>query len=205
MSKKNSEAHVFLKDNVFQYNKISKRIEGMVKILLGTILVLVIIAQVVGLTEGTFIDKIISFIYQQFSGKTLSGVFLIGLIGGLFFLSVPIEILFINAMHRIIVDSFVLGAILFIGLLLSYILDYLMGYYLSSLATKMMSPKQFYGIKAKLNKYGSWLILLFNILPLPSQGLTFVCGVFRYNKMRYFSLWTVGWFIKILALIVFFG
>ena len=195
----------FDRRSVFQYDKFSKKLEGVIKIFLVTLIVLIIIAQLVGLTKGTFIDKGLSFIFNQFSGKTNFGVFMIGLIGGLFFLSVPIEVLFVNALHQIQLDSFILGAILFVGLLISYLIDYFLGYFMSSLATKMMSPKQFYGIKVKLNKYGSWLILLFNILPLPSQGLTFVCGVFRYSKMRYFSLWTVGWFIKIIFLVVFLG
>jgi membrane protein YqaA with SNARE-associated domain len=199
------EEKLFAKDKVFEYDKISKNVEGIVKIIFFSLILILIISQVSGLTKGTFIDSIISFIFNQFSGKTLLNVFFLGLIGGLFFLSVPIEILFINALHNVQIDSFIIGAIILIGLFLSYILDYLIGYFFSPLATKIMSPKQFYGIKVKLNKYGSWLILIFNLFPLPSQPLTFVCGVFKYNKLRYFSLWTIGWFIKIMILIIMFG
>lgn len=205
MDVKNSVEKKISRDNVFEHSKVTKKIEGIIKIFLGVLFVLILIAQFSGLTKGTFIDSILSFIYQQFSGKTIMGVFLIGLIGGLFFLSVPIEVLFVNALHQVNLDSFVLGALVFIGLAISYSINYLLGYYLLSVATKMMSPKQFYGIKSKLNKYGSWFILLFNLFPLPSQGLTFVCGVFRYNKLRYFSLWTIAWFLKILVLIIVFG
>lgn len=199
------EEKKFSRDTSFEYDKISKKVEGIGKIVFFSFIGILLISQLVGLTKGTFIDTILSFVFAQFAGRTLLNVFFLGLIGGLFFLSVPLEIFFINAMHNIQLDSFILGAVFFVGLLLSYLANYFMGYLFSPFATKLMSPQQFYGIKVKLNKYGSWLILIFNLFPLPSQPLTFVCGVFKYNKLRYFSLWTTGWFIKIIILIIVFG
>jgi membrane protein YqaA with SNARE-associated domain len=190
---------------IITYNQKTKKIEGIIKIVIVTILILLIGAYISNVFEGTIIDTIISFIGIQFGSKTILGTFLIGTIGGLFFLSVPIEILYINAIREIQSPGLIaMHAITLIaGLAIAYSIDYLFGLHLSGFSKKLISAKQFYNIKAKLNRYGLWLILLFNITPLPSQALTFICGVFRYNKTRYAAIWATGWIIKITAISTF--
>jgi membrane protein YqaA with SNARE-associated domain len=190
---------------ITEYNKKAKVIEGIIKLAVIALLIILILSYTLKVFEGTFIDTIITFIATQFGSKTILGTFLIGAIGGLFFLSVPIEILYINAIRSSESPTLILGhaVILLLGLSIAYCIDYAFGLYLSGFSKKLISAKQFYNIKAKLNRYGLWLILLFNITPLPSQALTFICGVFRYNKTRYAVIWATGWIIKITVISAF--
>jgi membrane protein YqaA with SNARE-associated domain len=193
------------KEVIVEYNKKAKIIEGIIKIVVISILVILILSYTLKVFEGTFIDTIITFIATQFGSKTILGTFLIGAIGGLFFLSVPIEILYINAIRSMDSPSLIFAhaITLLLGLSIAYSIDYLFGLHLSGFSRKLISAKQFYNIKAKLNRYGLWLILLFNITPLPSQALTFICGVFRYNKTRYAAIWATGWIVKITVISTF--
>jgi len=187
------------KDSIIEYNYKTKRFEGIIKIAVIVGILILITSYMLKVFEGTILDIIISFVVKQFGSQTILGTFLIGAIGGLFFLSVPIEILYINAIRGTESISLITGHALALmcGLAIAYSIDYLFGLYLSGFSKKLISAKQFYNIKAKLNRYGLWLILVFNITPLPSQALTFICGVFRYNKTRYATIWAIGWIVKI--------
>jgi len=187
----------------FEYNIKKKRIEGGIKLLLIGLFILVILTHFFNFFPNSIINIIFDFLKQQFSGKSLLSPFFIGLIGGLFFISVPIEVLFISLIYSLDLNPWVIAAFLFIGLSISYPIDYFIGKLFSKYATKLVSPKQFYKIKAKLNRYGKGVIFLFNVLPLPSQILTFICGVFKYNKIRYFTIWLIAWTIKLSIIVLF--
>lgn len=203
-----SETNIFmdpeaLKTHIQEYQHNHKKIEGIVKISIVILICAVLIAYFSGLTKGTFIDSFINNLGSQFNAKTLTNVLVIGLIGGLFFLSVPLEALFITAIINVKANPFLIIVFMLLGLAVSYSLNYLMGRYMSSFATKLVSPKKFYKIKVMLNKYGKGVVFLFNVLPLPSQILTFICGVFKYNKLRYASLWLTGWTVKLIVIVLF--
>lgn len=186
-----------------EYNKNYKIKEGIIKILISTFLIGIAIAYFTGLTDGTIIETIINFVKSQFIASKLSSLFFIGLLGGLFFLSVPIEALFIGALIKLPYNGFLMASILLLGLFFGYSIDYFMGKYMSSFATKLVSPKKFYKVKIQLNKYGKGLVFMFNVLPLPSQILTFIAGVFKYNKARYFLIWISAWTIKLIVILLF--
>ncbi len=188
---------------VFEYNHRIKKIEGIIKIALISIIGILAIVHFFGLTKGTILDIIMQNIASQFAGNSPLSVFIICVVGGLFILTVPIELLLINAYSKLPTQSHTLFLISLLGLFIAYTINYFVGYYFSKFATKLISPKQFYSVKIKLNKYGKGVIFLFNVLPLPSQLLTFVCGVFRYNKIRYFAIWLFAWVLKLFIIILF--
>lgn len=192
-----------LKNTIQEYDKANKIREGIIKIAIISVLSALIIAHFLGITKGTIIESIINSLGSQFNATNLNNVFFVGLIGGLFFLSVPLEALFITAIINIHTNPVAIMFAMMLGLSISYTINYVMGKYMSGIATKLVSPKKFYKIKVLLNKYGKGLIFLFNVLPLPSQILTFICGVFKYNKTRYFSIWGAGWLIKLSLIIIF--
>ncbi|MGM5483913.1 MAG: VTT domain-containing protein [Nanobdellota archaeon] len=187
-----------LKNLQFEYNSKGKRREAIIKIILGIFIVLLFISVYFNLFQGTFIGSAIKFIKTQIASRTLSGLFMGSIFGGLFFVYVPLEVIFIFSLKQ----NFYLWNIIVMmaGLYLSYNIDYYAGIYFSRYATKLVSPKQFYRIKSKINKYGVWLVVLFNSLPLPSQPLTFVCGVFRYDYKKYFIPWAITWIIKLIII-----
>ncbi|MFW5872126.1 MAG: VTT domain-containing protein [bacterium] len=193
-----------IKSAVIEYNKSFKIKLGILKILLASFILGIFIIIVFDLAEGSLFGDIMSFVKTQIASRSPFGVLLTGMIGGLFFITFPIEIAYVAAIS-ITKNPWSYFFIMLGGLAISYSFNYIAGFWLSKVATNIISAKQFYKIKSKLNRYGNWLILLFNILPLPSQPLTFICGVFRYNKYRYAILWLIGWGIKLAVLTQFTG
>ena len=143
----------------------------------------------------------------MFSG-TLLGVFIFALISGLFFVSVPIEVFYVNFLLQG-GNPWLIMITAFSGFFISYSANYVMGYYMSGVSRKLLSAKQFYKVKIFLNRFGKLAIFSGNLLPfLPSQVLHFTCGVFKYNFARLTMLWAAGWAINLLSItsfIVFFS
>ena len=73
---------------------------------------------------------------------------------------------------------------------------------LSGISKKLISPKKFYRLKGLTNKYGALTIFFFNALPLPSQLLSVILGVFRYNKTRFYVFFLFGQIVKYAAISV---
>lgn len=193
-----------IKNSVIEYNKGFKIKLGILKILIAAFILAFIIMIVFDLAEGSIVGDAISYVKTQIATRSPFGLMLTGLIGGLFFITFPLEIAYIAALSA--TDSpWTYYGIMLGSLAIAYTFNYYAGFWLSKSATNIISAKQFYTIKSKLNKYGNGVVLLFNILPLPSQPLTFICGVFRYNKLRYAVLWTLGWGIKLAVLTQFTG
>ena len=82
------------------------------------------------------------------------------------------------------------------GFICSYTLNYYIGYKLSEISRKLITPKKFYKIKGIINRYGSGAIFAFNLFPLPSQPLAAILGVFKYNKPRFYTLFILGQVFK---------
>jgi membrane protein YqaA with SNARE-associated domain len=187
----------FASNQLFSYNNTYKFWEGIAKIGFGIIFFAFLAAYFLNAFEGTIITTTIEYIKNQIASNTLQGLFILATIGGVFFLPVPLDPLFL----RSVLDAqypWLNFTIMLIGLILSQSLNYLLGAALSRFAIKMIPAEKFYAIKVKLNQYGKTAIFLFNVLPLlPAQPLMFVCGVFRYNKTRLAVIWIFAWVIKL--------
>ena len=97
---------------------------------------------------------------------------------------------------------FMLVGIYLFGLVLSYTINYYLGMRLANLVQKAITPKKFYKIKGIINKYGVGAIFVFNVLPLPSQPLSAILGVFKYNKTKFYVFFVLGQLIKYSAIII---
>jgi len=197
----------FRENKIFSYDRLNKIAFGIFVIFLAALLVLFGVSYFFLRNSDIFIFKylniIISHITLQISGSSILGIFYTTLIGGIFFISVPLEVLFvkfIKAGHPLLIVLIPY----FIGLIISFTVNYYIGFKLSGLSKKLVSPKKFYKLKGVLNKYGPWAILFFNATPLPAQLLTVILGVFRYNKTRFYVLFLIGQFVKYMAISVFY-
>ena len=144
---------------------------------------------------GVLINAVVK---EMWSGSYL-GLFLVGLFGGLFFLSLPIEPLFYMSLGEN--NPFIALVSICVGLLISYSIDYLMGSNLAGISKKLISVKQFYKVKTYVNRRGKMAIFVFHLMGFLSQPVTFIVGVFRYNPKRLFILASAGQIIKFLAII----
>lgn len=166
---------------------------------LGVVALLVLIA-LVAILQGFDIPKAFSIdTLIRAEGATPVHMFVAAFASGLFFLPVPIEVAFIlgvrNGMNPLLA---VLGTVA--GFVLGHTISYLIGLKLSHFVRFIVSPKKLYGLRRKVNKYGSWAVLAFNLLPAPSPQLTFGLGIARYNMVRLIILVVLGNLVKYVAI-----
>lgn len=143
--------------------------------------------------------NIISHIMSNISGSTLMGILYTSLIGGLFFIFLPMEVLFTRFISSGRPFITVL-ALYLLGLSIAYTANYFIGAKLANISKKVITPRKFYAIKGKVNKYGAATIFIFNALPLPSQLLAAILGVFKYNKTRFYVFFLLGQLVKCSAI-----
>lgn len=196
----------FRKDRIFRYNRLNK-IGFSLSLVVFLAAIIVLIITYFFLRDSNIqlfitLNNIINHFSSQIGGATPLGIFYTTLFGGLFFISIPLEVLFIrflNSGNSIII----LFLFYFLGLIISFTANYYLGYKLSSLSKRLISPKKFYKTKGILNRYGAWAIFAFNATPLPSQLLSVILGVFRYNKTRFYVFFLAGQLVKYTAIALF--
>ncbi|MFH1316771.1 MAG: VTT domain-containing protein [Candidatus Woesearchaeota archaeon] len=193
-------------DVIFTYNNIRKKVKGILTIISLVLILSTIVYYVVFLRNSEFIlIRLINFaighIYSQLRELTILGAFYGSFIGGIFFIFLPQEPLFWSFLSKGI-NPAVLFTIQIVGLTIAYAINYFIGNKLSGLSKRIISYKKFYKFKSLINKYGAVIIFIFNVLPLPSQALSTILGVFKYNKTRFFILFFSGQSIKYLVIII---
>ena len=145
-----------------------------------------------------------SFIDREVKNLTPIGMFYISFTGSLFFLFAPIEIFFLLSLEKgapiLILLFFTLA-----GIIPAHLINYFIGLKFGNPILNFMSKKKVYKLRRKINKYGIYAILLFNMLPLPSDLLTFGLGITKYNTARLFLFLIIGNLIKLGFIILLFS
>ncbi|MEE9525869.1 MAG: VTT domain-containing protein [Candidatus Woesearchaeota archaeon] len=195
----------FGESKIFKYNKFNKVLFGTGVIIIVLFLILLITSYLFLKDSNIWLFKNLNFLISHFT-KHISGASLLGalystMIGGLFFLSIPLELLFIKFFNSGRPIMIIL-LFYFIGLFISYSINYFIGLKLSGVSKKLISPKKFYKLKGILNRHGAWAIFVFNAIPLPSQLFAAILGVFRYNKTRFYVFFLLGQLTKYVGLII---
>jgi membrane protein YqaA with SNARE-associated domain len=190
-----------------EYNKFFKRWYGILLIVIICMIAAILISYFsfirnLQLFHGTLIASILLHIKREIFSYSALGIFYIYLFGGMFFIFVPVETFYIAVLNKGTVSSLHL-LMLFFGVLVSYSLNYIIGLRLSRFSKNLISPKKFYNTKILVNRFGKWAILFFNLIGLGSQQLTFVLGVFRYNKTRLLVFTAIGQVLKFVLITLF--
>lgn len=189
----------------FERKRPSGLVIAIITAIIAAIIILFILAIKFPILKDSFLWHFFSHIKYHTSTLSYLGMYYVTLFGGLFFVTVPIEPYFVVAIQRN--NAFIITLAAFLGITISYTVDYILGYKFSNVSKKLISVKQFYKMKAIINKRGSLAIVFFNIIGFGSQQITFVLGVFRYNWIRLALLTFLGQAIKysaILAVYLFF-
>lgn len=197
---------IFREDKIFSYDRLGKVVFSLSVIILAAFFILLAVSYFFLKGSDIFIFKLMNAIINHFtfnlSKSTLLGIFYTNAVGGLFFITIPSEVFYIDSLdsgHSL----FIILVLNFIGLIISYSLNYLIGLKLSGLSKKLISPKKFYQTKGTLNKYGSFAVFFFNAVPiLPSQALSVILGAFRYNKTRFYIFFLLGQIVKYIVITV---
>jgi membrane protein YqaA with SNARE-associated domain len=143
------------------------------------------------------------FIKDQIVNNTILGIFILSILGSLFFLALPSEALFIYFIGNTSLNPLLLILIVIFGNLTGLIFNYLFGFILGERIIKFIFSKNYEKYKKLvLSKWGGLILFIGNIFPGPIEVLTVFYGGFRYNIKKYFYLSLVGRTFKYLILFV---
>jgi len=134
---------------------------------------------------------------------TLVSFAVINFAGYLFILLLPVE-----ALIPLYIAEGYNGWILFVlamsTLLLAQVINYTVGRLMSEdVIHGLIGEKKFTKYKNKINEYGPWTVVFFNVFPLASSVLSLVAGITRFKMKRLLVYTFIGAIIKYLVLIFF--
>ncbi|MFC1648601.1 YqaA family protein [Nanoarchaeota archaeon] len=148
-------------------------------------------------TQGITVMK--SFVENDIKKFTPAGLFYSALIGSFFFIPLPIEAFYIIGLSNGN-SAFWSFFLVIAGLLPGHALDYYIGTKFGPYIMKFVSKKKVYKAKRWVNRYGTYAIIFFNILPLPAPVLSFALGLTKYNFARLFTFLVIGASLKFLGI-----
>jgi membrane protein YqaA with SNARE-associated domain len=197
----------FTSTGYFSYNHKKKKFFGLIYISFFLFIALFIASYIFFLRHMDsriilFIQDIIGHVMFQLKEGTIFGIVYTAFFGGLFFIYMPLEAFFVRYLS-LGYPSIMVFLIYILGMLLSYSINYFVGYRFSNFSRDLIGLKKFYNIKGLINKYGSLLVFLFNAIPFfPSQPLSTLLGVFKYNKVKFYIFFLSGQIIKFTIIII---
>ncbi|MBN2368061.1 VTT domain-containing protein [Candidatus Woesearchaeota archaeon] len=129
--------------------------------------------------------------------KSVIGLSIISFIGGLFFIGYPGEIIFF-LYGRAEYSLFYISAITLTYSMLAQLLNYWFGQLLDKKIIDRFVKDGEGHYHLSLKTYGELFIVIFNILPLPSDILTTFLGMIRYDLKKSMLYTALGRIIKLI-------
>jgi membrane protein YqaA with SNARE-associated domain len=160
---------------------------------------LVVLVSVVDVDFGVFSD-FAGHVSSQVSEGSALGLFYLGGIGGYFIFTFPLEAGFIRG--AVSLPSWLALGIMLAGVGVSYTLNYVTGRYLGHFIRPILGTKSYYKWKSRLGKWGAYVIVVANLIPMISQSFTAVLGVFKYDSRRTALYTGIGQVVKFGVLVV---
>ncbi len=141
------------------------------------------------------------YITNEIESRSLLGLFFACFFGSIFFITIPVELVFIYYLGT---DYFLAYIILItlVGNVLGLIIDYLIGFFLGEKLLKLFMKDNYDRYKRKTNRIGSLLIILGNIIPFPIEIVSVFLGGVRYNFLKFVTFSTLGKLAKFLLLFI---
>ncbi len=174
---------------------------------------LIIILVALGIVFSTFwyyfiqhlpgLSWVVEYIKQEVASVTLSGLFYAHLLGGLFFVPSPDEIIFYYALMKGNTPHLAL-IVATAGYMVAQIINYVLGRKLSGPILTIVSKEKVYKFRRFTNAYGGLTVFVFNVLPFPAPLLTLALGIAKYNFYRLMFWTTLGKVIKYGAIAAFY-
>lgn len=142
-------------------------------------------------------------ISDQIINKTLLGLFYASFLGAMFFVTLPVEAIFIYylSLHH---NVFFIIAVAFIGNMLGMIFNYSFGFFLGKGFIKGLVKNNHDRFKGWIEKFGGVILVIGNIIPFPIEPLSLMYGGFKYDFKTYTILTAIGKIIKFIALAIIF-
>lgn len=140
----------------------------------------------------------------EIAGRTLLGLFYASFFGSLFFIMIPVELLFgyylLEGYSPFLVAVFVITATT-IGMIINYGIGRLIGKGL----LKLILKQKFTVASKRIEKYGSLVVFFGNVIIFPMEAVAVVLGAVKFPFKKYLILTFFGRVIKFWILIYFSG
>jgi membrane protein YqaA with SNARE-associated domain len=125
--------------------------------------------------------------------------------GYLFFLFMPVELMFIFYL-RSGYDLIFLNLIALGTAIVSQSIDYMIGYFFSAgIIDRLIGRRRYERAEAEIRKYGKLTLIIFNLLPLSSPVIALAAGMLKYRIKDALLYTCIGLVVKYLLLTLFFG
>jgi|GEM_PF-1007528 len=141
-------------------------------------------------------------IEAEVASKSLLGLFYASSLGAIFFISLPVEVIFVYYLGLNYYFVQVITIIL-VGNLLGMWFDYFFGWIVGEKFLKWVMKKKYDVFKNKIDKMGAFLIIVGNIIPFPIEFFAVFLGAIRYGFYKYTIYTVIGKTIKFL--LIYFG
>lgn len=187
-------------NRIFMYNITRKKMIGLT-LVLGTIFMTTLISGYIYYLKISdsialeLLGGIMKHVMTNVKSGTGLGIFYSAAVGGLFFIFMPMEVLFYGFLKSGAKPLILIGVYIF-GIFLAYSVNYFLGSNMATISKKLIGQKKFFKIKGLINRHGAIVIFLFNATPLPSQVLSAILGVFHYNRTRFYMAFLSGQILK---------
>jgi membrane protein YqaA with SNARE-associated domain len=150
--------------------------------------------------DTSLVQSLVGLVKLEFKELTPIGLFYAGLIGGLFFVLMPLEFLFYASILKGS-NPWLSLFLIVVGYNIANVINYYLGYKFSPFVLYFFSKKKVYEIRRFIDRWGGYGIFFSNISPLPAEMLTFALGIAKYNVYRLFSIAIVANVLKYLAIV----
>ncbi|MFP4524369.1 MAG: VTT domain-containing protein [Candidatus Woesearchaeota archaeon] len=197
----------FSKTGVFEYRRAAKLRFAIISLAVIVFILLLVAAYFLFLQDQEllivdFLIGLISHVQGEISAATPIGVLYTALFGGLFFVTLPMEAIYIKFLSQGVSTPLLLVTYIF-GFGVAFTLNYIIGLKLNAFSKKLVGPQKFYKLKGVLNRHGAVAVLVINLIPFfPAQPLSAILGVFRYNKAKFYVYSLGGQAVKYLVMAI---
>ncbi len=146
--------------------------------------------------------KYFLYLQSQISNNTIPGLFLLSILGSIFFLVFPSEALFIYFLNTTNYFGPLIIILMIAGNLIGLLFNYFFGFILGERILRWMFKENFESYKNKIKLYGGYVLFFGNIFPGPIELLSVFYGGFKFNLTKYVFLAFMGRLIKYVILFI---
>jgi membrane protein DedA with SNARE-associated domain len=153
------------------------------------------------LQMNPYVWAVFSHIAGEIASRTLLGLFYASFFGSLFFIFLPLEVLFLYYLSLGLSVPLVITLTL-LGYLMGLCLDYLFGYVVGARLVKFILRGKFDKFHDMITRWGSVVVFFGNVIIFPIQPVSVVIGSAKYSFKKFFILSALGLFVKLFTLVI---
>ena len=138
---------------------------------------------------------------HEITASTLLGLFLTAFFGSLFFVSIPVELVFL---YYLSLDFSPWEVLLYVvlGNLTGMMFNYAAGFVLGPKIMEKWLKKNYAVWQKRTEKAGGFVLIVGNIIPFPIELVTLFIGGVRYPYIKFFTYTLIGKLVKFGILLI---